>query len=214
MTERTLMEIFVRAASSTMRRGRSWAVILVRHPVHAVLSLVGVFVHAARLRRAIEAEFMALLLRVVYVGAIAVLFLFVVMMLNRQTVSAEAHSPLQRVWRGTRRRRTSLTTAYFSRVSPAGAPTSVVGTSRAWVTSLDASSNRQARGQFLYADARELVVVAGGVLLVARVGAVVLTLKVRTDVRAKRQQLYQQRSRDADAARVHIAHPLTPGVRR
>lgn len=192
----------------------AWAMVRSSHPVHSVLWLVGVFVNAAVRRLRAEAEFMALLLRVVYVGAIAVLFLFVVMMLNLSTSLGERYTWNQRRRIGRTRR---ATLGGYGRVRGARGTDGVVGSGRgtgtrvsrggAWAGERDGASNRTGFGRYRYQDGRAYVVLAGVVLLVARVGAVVLTLKVRMEVRAKRQQTYQQRSRDAEAALVRVSSP-------
>jgi hypothetical protein len=74
-----------------------------------------------------------------------------------------------------------------------------------WVSRRDGRTNRSTRGEVLYGYGLVYVLRAGIVLLVAMVGAIVLTLKVRTQSRAKRQQAHQQRARDADRAVRRVA---------
>jgi len=73
-----------------------------------------------------------------------------------------------------------------------------------WVKIRDPMWGMTAFGQILYTDGMVYVVGAGMVLLVAMIGSIVLTLKVRTFARAKRQQVDQQISRDADAAVLRV----------
>jgi len=70
---------------STFLVGASLAVIFSRNPVHSVLFLIFAFFNAAGLFILMGAEFLAMLLVIVYVGAVAVLFLFVVMMMNEES---------------------------------------------------------------------------------------------------------------------------------
>jgi NADH-quinone oxidoreductase subunit J len=200
------MEGRVGTGRSRRRIGAAWRVVRAANPVHSVLYLVRVFVSATGRRRLAEAEFRARLRRVVYVGAIAVLFLFVVMMLNLSGGSRgeEGYSQRQRgmMWGRRGGMRLVVRGAHGGRTER---PKERKGEGRTvWVEARDRVSNRQGFGQYLYQDGLRYVVLAGVVLLVARVGSVVLTLKVRTEARAKRQQVYQQRARDADAALVRV----------
>jgi len=68
----------------------SFFVIISRNPVHSILSLILVFFNAASLLIILGAEFLAMLFVIVYVGAVAVLFLFVIMMLNIKVTSLTA----------------------------------------------------------------------------------------------------------------------------
>jgi len=168
----------------------------------------------------LQIEFMALIFIVVYVGAIAVLFLFVVMMLNLNTRQAseasselnaerDSQSPLQSF------RNTSLRVVFITgmRRSPRRSsevvwklPYDSVHEDRrgesyvSWVNRLDPRTSLETLGQVLYTSKLAYLVMAGFVLLVARVGAIVLTLQVRSFALAKRQQVHQQRSRDLNRA--------------
>jgi NADH-quinone oxidoreductase subunit J len=179
----------------------SLRVVRLPHPVHAVLSLIVAFVSTSALMLLLQLEFMALIFVVVYVGAIAVLFLFVVMMLNLAPRQEVPRSPVERVaFRG-------RTGVLYSRLrasqgdlrarSPS-APASAAYVS--WVTRVDPITSMETLGQILYTHYLVYVLMAGFVLLVALVGAIVLTLKVRTASMSKRQQLDQQLSRNADHA--------------
>jgi len=166
-------------------------VISARNPVHSVLFLILAFCNAAGLFVLMGAEFLAMILVVVYVGAVAVLFLFVVMMLDINFVALRQG---------------------FLQYLPVGALIGLVllvelimilGT---WVISPDASavaqvpilppdhmSNTAALGQVLYTRYVYLFQAAGLVLLVAMIGAIVLTLRQREGVR--RQRISEQVSR-------------------
>jgi len=219
-------------ASGRMRRsGRR--VVRSPNPVHAVLYRVVVFVNASRRRFLLQVEFRARILRVVYVGAIAVLFRFVVMMLNlSETVSSgtKRDNTMERgqIFAGMTLRLARVRGSRYGRSSDPRIPNlqkrtkggklsqrenlgekterrlSGNGTYVEWVKRRDSMWGIQAIGQNLYTDGRRYVVSAGMVLLVAMVGSIVLTLKVRTFARAKRQQVDQQRSRDADRAILRV----------
>jgi NADH-quinone oxidoreductase subunit J len=180
----------------------SLMVVRLPHPVHAVLSLIVAFVSASALMLLLQLEFMALIFVVVYVGAIAVLFLFVVMMLNLAPSSGRF---------GQGKSGTELLASFRVALTLYGRLTASqrdlvsleTGTSDPfvqWVTLMDPVTSMETLGQILYTHRFLYVLMAGFVLLVALVGAIVLTLKVRRSSVAKRQQLYQQLSRDADNA--------------
>jgi NADH-quinone oxidoreductase subunit J len=156
-------------------------VIFQRNPVHSVLWLILTFFNAAGLFVLLGAEFVAMILVVVYVGAVAVLFLFVVMMLDiNLTVIREGF--LKYLWVGATIGVILLAElavvfggwvispeADKLRTAPAPAP--------------DALSNTEALGNLLYTNYAYLFQAAGLVLLVAMVGAIVLTLRRRPGVR-------------------------------
>jgi len=165
-----------------------------RNPVHSVLFLILAFFNAAGLFVILGAEFLAMILVVVYVGAVAVLFLFVVMMLDVDFVELRQG---------------------FLNYLPAGALVGVVllaellivlggwafapavGSTAAVVPipSLAIASNTAALGDILYTRYVFFFQAAGLVLLVAMVGAIVLTLRHRPSV--KRQSIAAQVARSA-----------------
>jgi NADH-quinone oxidoreductase subunit J len=205
----------VRLFERTSRRMRTSGRRVVRspNPVHSVLYRVGVFVNASRRRFLLQVEFRARILRVVYVGAIAVLFRFVVMMLNlSETLDTGGQSSRERgqIYGGMTRRLARVRGGRYSRSSDPRIPSlpTTKGEERhpyvEWVKRMDPMQGITGFGQVLYSDGRRYVVSAGMVLLVAMVGSIVLTLKVRTFARAKRQQIDQQRSRDADRAILRV----------
>jgi NADH-quinone oxidoreductase subunit J len=165
-------------------------VIASRNPVHSVLFLILAFFNSAGLFILMGAEFLAMILIVVYVGAVAVLFLFVVMMLDINF--AELRSGFA----------TYLPIGGFIGLILVAELLIVVG---AWVIAPGAPqasaaptpsgvTNTHALGQVLYTDYFYLFQTAGLILLVAMVGAIVLTLR-RRDVR--RQSISRQVSRRA-----------------
>jgi len=166
-------------------------VISARNPVHSVLFLILAFVNAAGLFILMGAEFLAMILVIVYVGAVAVLFLFVVMMLDINFVALR-HGFLQYLPVGALIGLVLLVELII-----------ILGT---WVFAPEASSvaqvpipppdqvtNTAALGEVLFTRYVYLFQTAGLILLVAMVGAIVLTLRQREGVR--RQRIADQVSR-------------------
>lgn len=166
-------------------------VISARNPVHSVLFLILAFFNAAGLFVLMGAEFIAMILVIVYVGAVAVLFLFVVMMLDINFVELRQG---------------------FLQYLPIGALVGLVLLAElvlifgSWVVAPDfaeragsptplltETTNTHALGQILYTDYVFLFQACGLILLVAMIGAIVLTLRSREGV--KRQRIGAQISR-------------------
>ena len=160
-----------------------------RNPVHSVLWLILAFLSAAGLFVLLGAEFVAMLLIIVYVGAVAVLFLFVVMMLDVDFAELKAemakYLPLGLligvivlmqlmfalgVW--------DYSSGYEDRVA------AVIGS----------GTNTAELGVIIYDEYILIFQLSGLILLVAMIGAIVLTLRHRTDV--KRQDVVAQMMRD------------------
>ena len=168
------------------------AVIMARNPVHSVLWLILAFFSSAGLLVLIGAEFLAMLLVVVYVGAVAVLFLFVVMMLDVDFAELKAEMAK------------SLPLALLIGVVLLMELATIFGTwqfadgaeaARAAITpAVNEAHNTLALGQILYTDYILLFQLAGLILLVAMIGAIVLTLRHRTNI--KRQNVIAQMHRD------------------
>ena len=159
-------------------------VISSRNPVHSVLFLILAFFNAAGLFILLNAEFLAMLLVVVYVGAVAVLFLFVVMMLDinfsELREGFQKYRPLGLVVGSILIAELIATFFEYSDMS----------------TSLPAQQgvhNTRALGQVIYTDYIYLFQLAGLILLVAMVGAIALTLRRRSGVR--RQVIAEQNRR-------------------
>ena len=167
-------------------------VTLSRNPVHSVLWLILAFLSSAGLFVLLGAEFVAMLLIIVYVGAVAVLFLFVVMMLDVDFAALKGE---------------------MARYMPLGLLIGVVILIEltfgigAWVTSDKAASlhlaaapdlaqvdNTKALGLLIYDKYLLLFQLSGLILLVAMIGAIVLTLRHRRDI--KRQNVLHQMWRD------------------
>ena len=165
--------------------------VLARNPVHSVLWLILAFLSSAGLFVLLGAEFVAMLLVIVYVGAVAVLFLFVVMMLDVDFAELKAE---------------------MAKYMPLALLIGVVVLMQlglafgVWTTSDAAASLRYAPtpggnttntallGRLIYDDYFLIFQVSGLILLVAMIGAIVLTLRHRSDV--KRQNVLQQMWRD------------------
>jgi len=160
------------------------AVILARNPVHSVLFLILAFVNASGLFVLMGAEFLAMILIIVYVGAVAVLFLFVVMLLDVDFAQLKQgfvqYLPVGglisicvglELW---------YVTAGWTRsphAAPAAAPTALVG-------------NTKALGLVIYTRYAYFFEAAGLILLTAMIGAIVLTLRHKVGV--KRQDISVQ----------------------
>jgi NADH-quinone oxidoreductase subunit J len=172
-------------------------VISVRNPVHAVMFLILAFFSAAGMFVLLGAEFLAMLLVIVYVGAVAVLFLFVVMMLDVDFAQLRAG---------------------FATFLPLGALVGLlllgelVALAWGWdltvarahvvenIPPADKVSNTAALGRVLYTKYAYLFETAGLVLLVAMIGAIVLTQRHRTA--GRRQSIARQVAREPKATLV------------
>ncbi len=174
-------------------------VIFARNPVHSVLWLIVAFFNAAGLMVLVGAEFIAMLLVIVYVGAVAVLFLFVVMMLDIDFAELRAgfakNLPLGLILALVLVCELVLGLgAYRAGAVELGVPEAGAATVR------DNVPNIQAMGELLYTKYIFLFEVAGLILLVAMVGAIVLTH--RKTFSAKEQNISQQvQRRPEDAVR-------------
>jgi NADH-quinone oxidoreductase subunit J len=169
----------------------AFMVIASKNPVHSVLFLILAFVNAAGLFLMLGAEFLAMILVVVYVGAVAVLFLFVVMMLDVDFAELRQG---------------------FLQYLPVGALVGIIflvelvlvtgtwATSPGMLKAIDAPvisaarlTNTEAIGQVLYTTYIHYFQLSGIVLLVAMIGAIVLTLRHKPNV--KRQDVGEQVAR-------------------
>ncbi|NKD54338.1 MULTISPECIES: NADH-quinone oxidoreductase subunit J [unclassified Haematospirillum] len=175
-------------------------VITARSPVHSVLWLILTFFNAAGLFILLGAEFLAMLLVVVYVGAVAVLFLFVVMMLDLNTL---------RLREG------------MAEYMPVGVAigaillAEIVAVTGGWALSPDVQSVREAPipplsevhntaalGNLIYTDYIYLFQAAGLVLLVAMIGSIMLTHRVRPGVRKQHITRQLDRGRTVELKKV------------
>jgi NADH-quinone oxidoreductase subunit J len=175
---------------STVMIVAALAVIAARNPVHSVLFLILTFFNAAALFVLLGAEFLAMILIVVYVGAVAVLFLFVVMMLDIDFAELKRGSlQLLPVGGGV-----GILLA-FELIALVGIPWHIEPAthSRLGLATPAGVSNTAAIGGVLYTDYIYYFQIAGLVLLVAMIGAIVLTLRHRPGVR--RQSISRQNAR-------------------
>ncbi|HXZ02680.1 MAG TPA: NADH-quinone oxidoreductase subunit J [Stellaceae bacterium] len=170
-------------------------VIAARNPVHSVLFLILAFFNAAGLFVMMGAEFLALILVIVYVGAVAVLFLFVVMMLDINFVELR-QGFLQYLPIGALVGLMLLVELVLVFGAWAVAP-DVMKAIAAPSPSPASVTNTAALGQLLYTRYIYVFQAAGMILLVAMIGAIVLTLRARGDVRKQSIAAQVARRREA-----------------
>ncbi len=167
-----------------------------RNPVHSVLWLILAFLSSAGLFVLLGAEFVAMLLIIVYVGAVAVLFLFVVMMLDVDFAELKAemakYVPLALLIGIVLLMQLGLVFGTWAFSDEAEGLRAAIAPDAAEV------HNTAALGRLLYDDYFLLFQLAGLILLVAMIGAIVLTLRHRTDI--KRQDVLAQMYRDPATA--------------
>ena len=176
-------------------------VVVVQNSIYSVLFLVCSFISAASLLFILECEFIALLFIIIYVGAIAVLFLFVVMMLDIKTVNLtkntikyfpfgsfisiiflfEILAIILKNFKSNPYQKEFLVNFYYN-----------------WYEKLDALTEIEAIGQVLYTHYVLQFLVAGYILFLAVVGSIVLTISPPSR-KAKSQIIYRQISRNQDA---------------
>lgn len=178
----------------------AFMVVASKNPVHSVMYLILTFFSAAGLFILMGAEFLALLIIMVYVGAVAVLFLFVVMMLDVDFVELKQG---------------------FLQYLPIGGLVAFVlliemflvgaayytGTTTIVVERDPNTSNLEAFGEVLYTEYAGMFEAAGLILLVALIGAVVLTLRERDGVR--KQNILEQNARTRETGVEHV--DIEPG---
>ena len=173
-------------------------VILARNPVHAVLFLILTYFNAAGLFVLLGAEFLAMLLVIVYVGAVAVLFLFVVMMLDVDFAEFKAgfvkNAPLGALIGGIVLAELIMVLG-FRLVTPTGLSSAVAAPAPASGSGI---TNTAALGRILYTQYAYFFQGAGLILLVAMIGAIVLTLRHKQGV--KRQSAAAQVGRSPKTA--------------
>lgn len=167
-------------------------VVLARNPVHSVLWLILSFFSAAGLFVLMGAEFVAMLLAIVYVGAVAVLFLFVVMMLDVDFTELKGgmqkYMPLGLLIGLILLIELGLVFGHWNTAETASALRQSI------TPAIEETHNTLALGQLIYTDYIYLFQSSGLILLVAMIGAIVLTLRHRDDV--KRQSVVAQMHRD------------------
>src|SRR5438270_86556 len=181
----------------------AFIVIVARNPVHSVLFLILAFVNAAGLFMIAGAEFLAMILIVVYVGAVAVLFLFVVMMLDVDFAELKRGTLQYLPFGGL------IGLILVAELAMAGSVWAIKPAAKNALASATPAgvTNTAALGHILYTDYVYYFQIAGLVLLVAMIGAIVLTLRSRPGVR--RQVISVQNARTA--AMAVDMHDLKPG---
>ncbi|MGL4824770.1 MAG: NADH-quinone oxidoreductase subunit J [Alphaproteobacteria bacterium] len=185
----------------------SACVILVRETVHSVFFLILAFINAAGLFVLAGAEFLAMLLVVVYVGAVAVLFLFVVMMLGVDFKKLRDASGTYRIVGGIVGGLLCLE-LIFAMVGWVAFPESFHLASLPMSTA--SGSNAHQLGYVLYTTYFLPFQISGFILLVAMIGAIVSTLRLREDV--KRQSIRGQISQKGKESVTLVDVPIGKGV--
>ena len=172
-----------------------------RNPVHSVLFLILAFFNAAGLFILLNAEFLAMLLVVVYVGAVAVLFLFVVMMLDIDDANMregfQRHLPLGLIVGGI---------LLVELLVIFAGPGTTIGVADVDLT----RSNTQQLGDVIYTDYLFLFQLAGMILLVAMIGAITLTMRHREGVKRQSIALQNARTREETVALVSVENNQAP----
>ena len=191
--------------------GSAILVVCCRNPVHSVLSLIAAFFSIACLFVLLGAEFLAMLMMIVYVGAVAVLFLFVVMMLNvaqqkNQWLLSEAssgHIPVGLV---------ISTLIFFELIIVIGGwkyKPNLFNSNKLNIS--NEISNTHSLGQVLYTDYIHVFQISGMILLIAMIGAIVLTFRQREGI--KKQSYIKQISRERSEGVEVLEVPSKKGVK-
>ena len=181
-------------------------VVSARNPVHSVLFLILAFFNAAGMFILIGAEFLAMILVIVYVGAVAVLFLFVVMMLDIDFLQLRSgfvrYLPIGAIIGLILLAELVFVAAILGNaIAQHGASATVVS-----ATGGVPLTNTRALGDILYTRYLFAFQLAGLILLVAMIGAIVLTLRHRADVRRQSiaEQLARRRTETVEVVKVPL----------
>jgi NADH-quinone oxidoreductase subunit J len=184
---------------ATLTIASAVAVIFARNPVHSVLWLILAFFNAAGLMLLVGAEFIAMLLVIVYVGAVAVLFLFVVMMLDIDFASLRSgftrNLPFGII----------LALVLLAEIGIAVSAWKAGPTLSGHAIPAAAQPNIVALGQLLYSRYLFAFELAGLILLVAMVGAIVLTHRRRGDLRTPKASRQIRRRPDLAVRKIDPA---------
>ena len=194
------MQVFAFYLFAVLMIASAVLVVTARNPVHSVLWLILAFFNAAGLMVLVGAEFIAMLLVIVYVGAVAVLFLFVVMMLDIDFAEMRAgfvrNFPLGIAIAAV------LLAELLLGVGAYNVGGLDIGTAEGIATQAADESNIEAIGRLLYGPYIFLFEVAGIILLVAMIGAIVLTHREPKPGARGRQDIGKQISRRPEDATV------------
>jgi NADH-quinone oxidoreductase subunit J len=183
----------------------AFMVIAAKNPVHSVLYLILTFVNAAGLFVLVGAEFLAMILIVVYVGAVAVLFLFVVMMLDVDFAELR-EGFLHYLPVGAVVGLIFLVELVFVLGAWVSGP-GVAGAIRGSAPAVSVT-NTEAIGRVLYTTYAHFFELAGIILLVAMIGAIVLTLRHKPNVRRQDVGAQVARSRKIEIRKVQSGQGL------
>lgn len=172
-------------------------VITVRNPVHSVLFLIAVFVNISGLLIILQTDFLAMLFLVVYIGAIAVLFLFIVMMLNIK-ISEDRKDFFRSMPIGIFFALIIFMEIYLiiSSFYERGYENTIENIQSSVITGL---SNVEVLGSVLYTQYVYHFILAGFILLIAMIGAIVLTMQYN-ETKVKHQHIFQQITRNSNRA--------------
>jgi len=207
---------------STLTLISAGMVIRAQNPVHSVLFLILVFCNASGLLLLLGLDFFAMMFLVVYVGAIAVLFLFVVMMLNIK--QAEIRENILRyfpiggligfiffleIFVGIGNDLLPFLSFSGEEIFNLDSLNYV-----SWLNYQSQLNNIEAIGHLLYTDYVILFIISSFILLVAMIGAIVLTLQKKANV--KRQEIYEQNIRDFNQTiqKIQLSFPSFPPVNK
>ena len=183
-------------------------VVLSSNPVHSVLWLILAFFNSAGLFLTLGAEFLAMIMVIVYVGAVAVLFLFVVMMLDIDFSSLRSgfvsYLPFGLLLAGVLAAELIIAVGAAVVIGEADTPVTPILTSAIGV------SNTEALGAIIYTRYVYIFQAAGMILLTAMIGAIVLTHRSRGGV--KRQNIGRQTARRPEDAVRNTRPPVGEGV--
>jgi len=181
---------------ATVAVASAFMVISSRNPVHSVLFLILTFFNAAGLFLLAGAEFLAMILLIVYVGAVMVLFLFVIMMLDVDFAELKSgalqYAPIGALVGLILAAELIVVTGGYVFSPKIGAAAGQP------IPDLAQRSNTAALGDIIYTDYLYFFQIAGMVLLVAMIGAIVLTLRHKPNV--KRQSVPAQNARTLETA--------------
>ena len=197
---------FVFAAAAI---GSALMVVASKNPVHSVLFLITAFISAAGLFVLMGAEYLAMVLVVVYVGAVAVLFLFVVMMLDVDFVELKQgflqYLPVAGVLATIVVVELIMVVAVW--VAPSDAELARAHpspTAAETITDPNGATNIEALGLILYTDYIHYFQIAGIILLVAMIGAIILTFRTREGVRKQDPAAQVARKREEGVELIDI----------
>ncbi|PPR41548.1 MAG: NADH-quinone oxidoreductase subunit J [Alphaproteobacteria bacterium MarineAlpha5_Bin12] len=185
----------------------SLIVISAKNTVHSVLFLILSFINGSALFVLLGAEFLAMILIVVYVGAVAVLFLFVVMMLDINFVKIR-EGFLQYMPLGILLGVVLLTELILVLISKKMMSSGLVEYSS--IPNFSQNENTKDLGEVLYTDYFLLFQLSGFILLIAMIGSITLTLRTRSGV--KKQNIFDQVNLDSKNQIVKKKVPLNKGI--